>query len=107
MLYSGEMDNVKAIFTVGGVDYEVTEFTKLSNVSGKPRYKFTFDNVTAFQLEEPIYVKFVDGDTVISNTLCYSVESYAAYYRDNAKVGPVVCAMMKYGKAAYTYKYAK
>ena len=101
--YSGDMSNVKAVFTVDGVDYEVTEHT--SNETN--RYSFVFDDVTAFQLEEPIYIKIMDGDTVISNTARYSVGSYAAKYQTDATVGPVVCAMMKYGKAAYAYMNAK
>ena len=46
----------------------------------------------------------MDGDSVVSNTARYSVASYAVKYKDNATVGPVVCAMMKYGKSAAAYQ---
>ena len=98
VLYTGDASNIKAVFTVAGVDYEITEYTMANNV-----YSFVFDDVTAFQFEEPIYIKIMDGDTVISNTARYSVGSYAYTYKTNVAVGPVVCAMMKYGKAAAAY----
>ena len=103
VVYEGDMSNVKAVFTVDGVDYEIAEYT--SNATNT--YSFVCDDVTAFQFEEPIYIKIMDGDTAISNTACYSVGSYAASYKNNATVGAVVCAMMKYGKAAMAYKNAK
>ena len=99
VLYEGDMANVKAVFTVDGVAYEVTEYA----TSATNTYSFVCDEVTAFQLEEPIYIRIMDGDTVISNTARYSVSSYAAKYKTDATVGPVVRAMMKYGKAADAY----
>ena len=98
--YTGDMTNVKAIFTVSGVDYEITDWEYDAT---KGYYKFVCDDVAAFQFEEPVYIKIMDGDTVISNTARYSVGSYAFRYKTDSSVGAVVCAMMKYGKAAYAY----
>ena len=98
--YEGEMDNVKAVFELDGKVYEVTELEQ----HGEGVYYAYFDQLTAYQMESPIYVKIMKEDKVISDTVRYSVSSYAYRYKTDEKIGEVVCAMMKYGKAANIYK---
>ena len=68
-------------------------------------YYAYFNGLNAGMMSEPVYFTMYDGDTVVSNTLRYSVESYA-YSKANgadAALGKLVQAMMKYGDAAYNY----
>lgn len=98
--YAGDVNDIKAIFEIeGGDTYEVTEFVQY----GDGLYYAYFDQVTAFQMETPVYAKIMEGDTVISNTVRYSVSSYAYKYQNSETVGPVVSEMMKYGKSAYNF----
>ena len=98
--YAGDVNDIKAIFEIEGGDaYEVTEFVQY----GDGLYYAYFDQVTAFQMETPVYAKIMEGDTVISNTVRYSVSSYAYKYQNSETVGPVVSEMMKYGKSAYNF----
>ena len=102
--YAGDVNNIKAIFELeGGETYKVTEFVEY----GDGLYYADLDKVTAFQMETPIYAKIMEGDTVISDTVRYSISSYAYRYQNDEKVGEVVREMMKYGKAADAYKYAQ
>ena len=98
--YAGDMTNVKLVAQVGEeAPIEITEFEDL----GSGQYYVYFDAMRASQLSSPLYFKICDGDTAISNTMRYSVESYASTKLDAEDVGAVVSAMMKYGKAAVTY----
>lgn len=98
--YEGDVNNLKVLVNVeNGSSYEVTEFT----VADTNQYYVCFDGITASQFGTALEFKVIEGDTVISDTLRYSVESYASKYKDADKEGAVVSAMMKYGKAAYAY----
>ena len=81
--------------------------TEYESINTAGEYYFYFDEITAFQFDEPIDFYFTQDNVTISNTLRYSVESYAMNKLDDATVGAVVSAMMKYGKAAHTFKYAQ
>jgi len=59
--------------------------------------------LNAGYMSEPIYVTLYDGEKAVSNTVCYSIESYAFTYGDDAALGDLVRAMMKYGDAASAY----
>ena len=82
-----------------GDTYEVTEFKQIDDTS----YYAFFDEMRASQFGKAITFKMVEGDNTVSNTLCYSVESYAAVYKTDAEVGSVASSMMKYGKAANNF----
>ena len=98
--YAGNVEDIKLYAKVAGKTFEVTQYEA---TSAKGAYYFYFDEITAFQFGEPIDFYFVAGDSLISNTLRYSVESYGMSKLEDEKVGPVVRAMMKYGKAANTF----
>lgn len=102
--YGGSIENIKLYAKVAGKTFEVTKY-EAAGTAGV--YYFYFDEITAFQFGEAVDFYFMEGDTVISNTARYSVESYAMSKLDDATVGDVVSAMMKYGKAAMSYRNAE
>ena len=98
--YAGDVSNLKLIANVGGhTDFEVTEFEALGN----NQYYVYFDQIRASQWSSELTFKLVEGDTVVSNTILYSVESYVAKYQTNATMGATLVAMAKYGRAASVY----
>ena len=73
----------------------------------KGRYYIYFSGLNSAQMSEPVYFTVCHGDTVVSNTIRYSIESYA-YAQANKEVSDeslleLLKAMMKYGDAAYHY----
>lgn len=74
-------------------------------VSTGGTYDVFFNGLNAGQMSLPIYAAVYDGDTVVSNTICYSIESYA--YAQQGKADELLLnlldAMMKYGDSAYNY----
>lgn len=99
--YDGDISQVTLKASViGGSNVDVTEFTSLGNHT----YYAYFDGFTAFQFSSAIDFVLEENGKAISNTLRYSVESYASKNKNHASLGSIVSAMMKYGKAASTYK---
>ena len=102
--YAGDISDISVAVKVDGREAtELTEFTS----AGTGMYYVYFDEMTAYQFGEPLDFTVMKGGEAISNTLRYSVESYVAKNKDNATVGAVVSAMMKYGKAAMAYDTAE
>lgn len=101
--YEGDISNVvMAVSVDGGEEIEVTQFES----AGENLYYAYFDELTAYQYGVPVDFTLKENGSAISNTLRYSVESYAAKYKENEAIGGVISAMMKYGKAAVSYKNA-
>lgn len=70
------------------------------------RYYVDFGGLHAGQMRQCVYVTVCDGDTAISNTLRYAIESYAYKYADNESyptLAALVKTMMRYGDAAYAF----
>ncbi len=68
-------------------------------------YLVIVDELAAHQLSTPVYITLYEGETAISNTICYSAESYA-YSKQNdsdADLANLVRAMMRYGYSAKEY----
>jgi len=68
-------------------------------------YYVYFDGLNAAQLSETVYVTVYNGKNAVSNTLSYSVESYA-YAKQNdsdTELAELVKAMMNYGDSAAAY----
>ena len=68
-------------------------------------YVASYSGITAEQMSDTVYVTAYKGDTAVSNTVSYSVESYA-YAKQNdsdASLAALVRAMMKYGNSAKAY----
>ncbi len=69
-------------------------------------YYIYVDKLTAAQMSDANYITIYDENGAISNTLCYSVESYAYSMQrksDNQLLIDLVNAMMRYGDAAKAY----
>lgn len=72
--------------------------------SGNAYYVY-FGALNASQMSEKVYLTVYKGDVAVSNTVCYSIESYA-YEKQNSSteyVADLVKAMMKYGNSAHNY----
>ncbi len=91
-------DGLTAKVTCGGKTWEIAEFSK--NEQDKD---VLLVYINAGYMNEPIYVTLYDGETAVSDTVCYSIESYASTYGEDAELGALVKAMMKYGDAASAY----
>lgn len=70
-------------------------------------YEFLFNELGAGQMSEPIYLTVYRGNTVVSNTICYSIESYAYAKQGSTDeaLNNLLSAMIKYGNSAKTYAY--
>lgn len=68
-------------------------------------YYVFFDGLNAGQMSDVVYLTVYEGDTAVSHTIRYSIESYA-YAKQNgtdAKLSELVKAMIKYGDSAKAY----
>lgn len=68
-------------------------------------YYVFFDGLDASQMSEAVYLTVYDGDMPVSNTICYSIESYAYSKQSSTDTNLVnlLEAMMKYGNSASAY----
>ena len=65
-----------------------------------------FQNLTAAQMSEPIYVRAYRDGVQVSNTMSYSIESYAYAKQNDTSIpylADLVKAMMAYGDACRSY----
>jgi hypothetical protein len=73
--------------------------------AGNGNYTIYFDQVSAAQMGERIYATVYMGDTPVSNTVQYSIESYA-YNTQNttdSNLAALVKAMLRYGDSAKAF----
>lgn len=68
-------------------------------------YIAAYNGLTAAQMSETVYATAYRGDKAISDTVAYSVESYAYAKQNDADeaLAALVRAMMKYGNSAHAY----
>lgn len=68
-------------------------------------YYVYFDNMSAARINEPIYVTVYDKDKAVSNTLCYSVESFIHQKQNSAdaELQKFLDALLKYSHSANAY----
>ncbi len=85
----------ESIWTIPAEEFEMT-------TGG---YYVFFDGLDASQMSESVYLTVYSGDTPVSNTICYSIESYAYSKQSSADANLVnlLAAMMKYGNSANAY----
>lgn len=80
------------------------EITSDEFVSENDRYYAYFNGLNAGQMSETVYLTFYEGETAVSNTACYSIESYAYDHQDDGDdLAALVKAMMCYGDSARVY----
>lgn len=98
---TADIENLSVKISALGNTYTVNKFESIGN----NRYYVYFNVLNASQMSEEVYLTVYGGDTAVSNTLRYSIESYA-YAKaggTDTKLSDLVIAMMKYGNAAYEY----
>jgi hypothetical protein len=74
------------------------------NVNGDV-VEINFDKLNSAQMSKEVLFTFYRGDTAVSNTLCYSIESYVFKQQNNTdtKLMNLIMSMMKYGNSASAY----
>jgi len=75
--------------------------------AGENEYFIYFKGLVAKEFSDCIYFTVMDGETEVSNTLQYSVETYAYTSQTGSSTEALknlTNAMMNYGKAAYVYE---
>ncbi len=91
-----------------GNSLDVKNFTP---VAGEENYYYVYlDKLNAYQMSEAIYATVYNMENVaVSDTLCYSIESYAYAAQDveTGNLGALVKAMMRYGDSARAYQQMK
>lgn len=83
-------------WTIPSTEFEVADIG---------RYNVYFNGLNAGQMSENVYFTVYNGDGAVSNTVCYSVESYVYKYQnsEDTNLAELVKAMMRYGDSAYNY----
>ena len=68
-------------------------------------YYIYFNGLNASQMREAIYITIYEGTEIVSNTVCYSIESYAYAMQSSGDeaLKSLLEMMMKYGDSAYAY----
>ncbi len=85
----------------GGKSWTITDFT----TEGDAHYIY-FNGLHAGQMSQEVYVTAYRDGTAVSNTVRYSIESYAAVKENDTTevyLADLVIAMMKYGDSAKNY----
>ena len=95
-----DINGVFVKIEMNGREYRINKF----DVDEKGRFVAKFDsfNATSFRDDIKATVCDANGDA-LSNTLVYSVETYAARKLDDEGLSDIVKAIMKYGDAACDY----
>ena len=101
---AASVDGLTVKVTCDGYTWEIKDFCAPDS---EGLYKVYFDKLNPAQMRDKIEAVVCDaqGNTV-SNTLTYSIESYAAYQAEqnaDANLVALVKAMMRYGDAAYVW----
>lgn len=97
-----DADGLSVIIESGGKAWTLSsdQFVEENGV-----YFVYFAGLNAGQMRQNVFLTVYDGETAVSNTVCYSIESYA-YEKQNSTISglsELVKAMMKYGDSAYAY----
>jgi hypothetical protein len=89
------------VMTESGTETVIRDFTQTDDGC----YYFYFHGLNAAQMSEAVYLSVYEGDNAVSNTVCYSIESYAYSQQSssNTTFVQLLKAMMKYGDAAKSY----
>ncbi len=86
---------------IGGNVYYSSEFVADPENAGQ--YYVAFNGVVARQMRDTVLVTVYEGDIAVSNTLSYSVETYAYNKQNDEKLGALVKAMIRYSDSAASY----
>ena len=98
-----EANSLKAHVQIGS---DTNNVQILDVVTNEGQYYVYVDELAAAEMSKEVYVTLYQGETAVSDTICYSIETYvaAAMLDDkNEKLVTLLKAMMCYGKSAETY----
>lgn len=98
------VDNLSVKVNCGASQWEYGADSFTDNGDGT--YYFLFNDLNADKMSEDIFITVMNGDTAVSNTMRFSVESYSKKVQDlmpNSSLQKLTDAMMRYGKSAANY----
>lgn len=97
------IDGVTIRFNTQGKSWTISSDKFVS--AGNNQYYVDFNGLNAGELRETVYSTVYQGNTAISNTMSYSVESYVFNNQNSSdeKLSNLLVEMMKYGDAAAIY----
>ncbi len=98
------IDGLQLKVTCGASEWIYTsdDFT----YNGDGTYTFLFNDLNADKMQEDIFITAISGNKAVSNTMRYSVESYAKQVQDSmpdSSLRNLTDAMMRYGISASNY----
>lgn len=102
-------DNTKVVVEVNGFKFEYSyaeemeKGTDLFTSDGEGGLYFTFKELKTKYLRTPVYITFYEGDKAISNTYCYSAETYAQGRKTTSSDYALTQQLMRFGNAARVY----
>ena len=99
-IQTDNIDNIKVIITGDTDKWTIYSKDFIKTIGG---YYIYFNGLNASQLRETVYLTIYDGEQKVSNTICYSIESYAYSKRNDETLAGLTESMMKYGDSAYAY----
>ena len=95
--------SIKVKYGDTGKEFDSSCFESL----GEGTYSFKFSELSAHQMQVPLYATIYKDGEAVSNTFAYNVESYAARVKQtqpNTALGKLTDALMRYGFSATKYK---
>ena len=97
------LEGITVKVTLGNDTHEISADELIE--AGNGVYYVSFEKLNVAQLREKIYFTVYRDDAPVSNTLCYSVETYAYNNQANAdaKLAELVKALIRYGDAAFAF----
>lgn len=102
---ASDIENLTVKISCNGREFTYSKDDFVSNSNGT--YYVYCDELYADEMSENIFITAYNGDEKCSNTLLFSVESYAKAVQDNYPNTPLknlTDAMMCYGKSAEAYR---
>lgn len=102
---SFKTDNVENLKVVVKTDSQEWTLDTDEFVENNGAYYVYFNGLHAGQMRETFYITIYEGNTAVSNTARYSIESYAEQKVNDfdLDLADLVVAMMKYGDSANAY----
>ena len=105
-LEAADIEGLKVKITTDEGNWTI-DSSKFTAADAADTYYATFNGLNAAQMSLPIFATVYDADgNAVSNTLRYSIESYAASMQNgsDAALAKLTMAMIKYGNSAKTYR---
>ena len=103
--FDGDISDLtmKIQYTSGGTQIEKTISGSLFTPAENGEYTALFDALAAKEMFVPCVATLYIGGEPVSNTVTYSVESYAASKQTDPEVAPLAVSMIRYGKSTAAF----